>query len=155
MARTCNVNDLNGVSFERFGAILHEGPERSADVDNEEITYWDGTGLVDGAVVFGYMEAKRRELVIAKMERHVRTPEVLVVLEGDCCLAVAPGDIRPDLEGLYAFRMSAGDCVLMKPGIWHCLPYPEGPTARFLVMKKASPQNDLEIQEIERVALKR
>lgn len=39
MARTCNVNDLNGVSFERFGAILHEGPVRCADVDNEEITY--------------------------------------------------------------------------------------------------------------------
>ena len=42
------------------------------------------------------------------------------------------------MESFRAFRVPAGDTVIMKPGVWHWAPFAAGGPMRLLVIYKAN-----------------
>nr|WP_281416208.1 ureidoglycolate lyase [Deinococcus aestuarii] len=94
------------------------------------------------------MIAHQRDPLLTQIERHVRTPEVFLALDGRSLFVVgAPGEADP--VGLRAFVIGPGQGVLLHPGTWHWAPYPITPTATFLLVLRAeTPEHDIETLDI-------
>ena len=85
----------------------------------------------------GCLDCGVRSGRLEKMERHLKTPELLVAMEGDSVLCVAPPQEpkKGRLEGVRAIRVRKGQALVLDMGSWHWIPFPEGGRpSRFLVV---------------------
>ena len=94
----------------------------------------------------GVLESRPRPMVLGRMERHLRTREILVALEGETVFCVAPPQEDADggvLSGLTAVRLRAGQALILETGAWHWIPYPVADAvARFLVVFRSGTGKD-------------
>lgn len=143
---------LTAAAFAPYGTILSE-EQPNADVDSSELRYVGGVFTADiGPVSVGLMTCKARPAVLHRMERHVRTPEILANLGGPATIAVAaPGLPFPESrgDGVTAFRLASGTAIALRPGTWHWAPFPEGSEAVYLVaFAQGTEATDLEVAEL-------
>ncbi len=128
---------LTAKAFKPYGFVIHRADGKPM-ARNAEITYWGKVSqlAMSRTVSTGVLVNRRRPLVVKSMERHVRTAEILVALEGDSVFCVArPSKSGRAIAGLKAFRVNAGDALAMRPGTWHWVPFPVGcAKSRFLVV---------------------
>lgn len=85
---------------------------------------------------FSTCRVEPRPLVIDVLESHSRTMEVMLPLDNDMLLHVAPATAngQPDLGKLQVFRVPRGVLVAMRAGIWHHGPFAcHGRTTHILV----------------------
>lgn len=143
------VKELSAETFAPYGQVLtaYTGAPLA---DDEVITYWGGVGnaMFDGPVSAGMLFGHPRRMATNKLERHRKTPEVLVALEGDAAVCVGePGE--PDR--LSAFLIRQGESVALKKGAWHWTPFPtDEQDCRFLVLFHSGTENrDLEIRDLQ------
>jgi len=149
-----NVVDLTPQSFAGYGSVLSTGPGAPM-ADSQEITYWGKVAELEMGtrVSTGYMLCKPRAGVLQQLERHLRTPEILVALRGDSlvCMArpSAPGSAA--ISGVQAFHVRQGQAFVMAPGTWHWAAFPTGRAeALFLVVFASGTEStDLEFARLE------
>jgi ureidoglycolate hydrolase len=100
----------------------------------------------------GLLVCEHRRAVVSKLERHVKTAEILVALEGDSLLCVAAGAGEKDALAARAaaFYVPQGEALVMHPGTWHWIPFPVGVAgSRFLVVfRKGTGEDDLDYAEL-------
>ena len=85
----------------------------------------------------GSLECASRPMTVAKMERHMKTREMLVALDGDAIVCMAPPQepVGSALAGVVAVKMRLGEALIMETGAWHWIPFPTGKkTVRYLVV---------------------
>jgi quercetin dioxygenase-like cupin family protein len=91
------------------------------------------------------------------MERHLRTREALVSLEGEAIVCLAPPQESTDggLSGITAVKVRRGQAFIMEPGAWHWIPFPVGRRpARFLVIfRSGTGKDDLYYHDLPRPVL--
>lgn len=96
----------------------------------------------------GLLVCEPRSTAVSKMERHLKTPEILVALEGDSLLCLAPPTAKTkDLhKASKAFMVRQGEALVLHPGTWHWIPFPLGDTpSRFLVIfRRETGEDDLD-----------
>lgn len=138
-------------SFRRYGTFV-AGSQGAPFEGASPASYKEKVGIMDiggGRVSVGVLNLKARALTFSELERHIATPELLVVVEGDVVFPVAPAnhpDNAPDAAGVELFRLGRGEAVIMSPGVWHGLPFPLGPSATLLVVfKEGTPDHDFEL----------
>jgi hypothetical protein len=140
------VVDLSGESLKGIGHMLTPEtwslPERGQD-------YWYADTDADLGLPppcsAGALESVPRPMILGRMERHLRTKEALIALEGEAVLCVAPSQESADggLSGIIALRMRAGQAIIMDTGAWHWIPFPIGrSSARFLVVFRSGTGKD-------------
>lgn len=121
-----------------IGAAIGAGGEFSYGVLAGDL----GLGASPSA---GCLDCAVRERRVAKLERHLKTPELLVAMEGDSVLCVAPPQ-EPSggtLAGLAAVRVRKGQSLILETGAWHWIPFPEGNApSRFLVVFRSKTGED-------------
>lgn len=84
-----------------------------------------GTFYIEGNISTGILIGKKRELILEKFERHLKTPEVLVALENDAILALAkPCEKADDIKDITLLYMNQGDAICLHRGTWHWVPFP-------------------------------
>jgi len=140
------VVDLSMESLKGIGHLLT--PEQW-DVPGKgmEYTYTDidaDLGLPPPCSA-GVLESVPRPKVLGRMERHLRTREALIALDGEAVLCVAPPQesVHGELSGITAVRICAGQALILEVGAWHWIPFPVGTsTARFLVIFKSGTGKD-------------
>jgi ureidoglycolate hydrolase len=91
------------------------------------------------------LECVPRPKNLHRMERHFRTREALVALEGDAIICLAPPQEAVDggLSGVTALRVESGQAFIMERGAWHWIPFPVGDRpARFLVIFRSGTGKD-------------
>jgi hypothetical protein len=132
-------------------------PTGPATFHDERLSYWDAmvSAAFPDETGIGWFELRRRPLRGTEVERHLRTPEALLCVEGDaiCVLGapVEPSALTPDR--VRAFRIRHGEGLLLRPGTWHALPFPLADRAVFwVVFRKGTAQEDLEVVDVEHVA---
>jgi ureidoglycolate hydrolase len=83
------------------------------------------------------------------LERHVKTPEILVPIKGDFILPVATAGYLldqteiPEASGVEAFLVRSNQAVVMEKGVWHTAPIPIGKeTVFFVIFKKETTKQD-------------
>ncbi len=140
---------LTRAAFRAYGRVLSAVEEKAA-VENEELSYWGKIASAQyGSASVGLVQCKKRPGRVRKMERHVKTREILVDLDHDSLICVAkPGDA---MEAMKAFLVRQGQAFIMDEGVWHCIPFPVGrKQSRFLVVfASGTEEDDLEVKDLQ------
>ncbi len=99
----------------------------------------------------GALECAPRPKTLARMERHLATREILIALEGESIVCVAPPQESRDgdLTGITAVRVRSGQGFIMEVGAWHWIPFPTGKTpARYMVIfRSGTGKSDLHFHD--------
>lgn len=138
---TLSVEPLTKQAFKGFGELVEVPEGMKPTIENAILSYWGGLAKArfHEEMEFGLFTAKAREHDVAEMERHVKTPELLVGLTSDYVLIVAPrsapkaGVARPVAAKARAFQVPRGKALLLARGTWHALPFPTESEGQFLV----------------------
>jgi ureidoglycolate hydrolase len=146
------IQALTANNFAGFGNILSKDDVPIVDEANE-FDFHDTAQAIKLAqnCCTGVLSCRHRKREVVKMERHHESSEVIVALDGDMVMVVAPSD--DELENntrIRAFLIKQGQAIVMKPNTWHWIPFPIGEKdAHALVLfKDGTGANDLHFREL-------
>jgi hypothetical protein len=76
----------------------------------------------------GQLACSPREPKVFRMERHLKTPELLSVSRGDCVIVVAPPQepLGGRIVELRSIILREGQTIVLDTGSWHWIPFPLG-----------------------------
>jgi ureidoglycolate hydrolase len=140
---------LSDDTFTGYGLIISE-PKKEPNTDNNAFKHWGNVAevpIASGSIETGLLLCTKKNLSVDNVERHVNTPEILVVLEGDAIVVVAlKGD---EINDLRAFHIKCGEAIIMHAGTWHSVPVPVKNECKLLVLfKKGTGQSDLDVRKL-------
>jgi ureidoglycolate lyase len=141
--------------FRPYGKVV-TGVSGSPLAETPEFSYWSDLAafVIESATEIGLCTVYRQdEPVVRVVERHVRTPEVLIPADGPFDLPVLrPGDPP---EKLAVFRVRPGQAVVIGSGVWHgaCLPVDGEAATYFVLFRRGTPHRDVSKKEIGPVAI--
>jgi ureidoglycolate lyase len=136
------VSELSGESFAPFGAVVDE-PAAPEDASGSGWRWWGELAALPQAapgMSLGYLDLRPAPARFDWAERHMRSPEVIVPLGGDCLIYTGPADHAdepermPPLSSFRVFRVRSGQAVILAPGVWHGAPLAAGGPLRALVL---------------------
>ncbi len=134
-------------AFARFGAVV-TAPTAEPTAAGDAFRYWSDLAhyRIDGETEIGLCTAVRTDAPrVAWMERHDRTPEILVPADGPFLLPVMDADGAVEL-----FRVEPGEAVVIGQGVWHsaCLPADGASATYVVVFRRGTPAEDVVMQDI-------
>lgn len=135
-------------NFKRFGKIVVL-PEKKPTSEDKTYKFWSDIANyhIDGKTEIGLCTVyKQDSLSISSMERHIKTPEILIPADAPFILPLQKeGDDFPE-----AFTVHPGEAVVIDPGIWHgaCIPLSVSECTYFVIFKQGTPQHDVYFKEI-------
>ena len=147
------IKDLTQEALAGIGWLLTEKHESQPHSD-EGFSYRDVVGdlQLDAPLSSGLLECYPRRLCLDRMERHHKTREILVALEGEAAIGLAPPQDKSSgsLDGVVALRMLAGQSIILEVGAWHWIPFPTtSQTARFqVIFRSETGRDDLDIYDL-------
>ena len=103
---------------------------------------------VDGDTEIGLCTVfERPGAAIDSMERHLRTPEILVPIDAPFALPVMTGG---DAAAPEAFLVNPGEAIVINRGIWHgaCIPVRKHQSSYFVIFRRGTPGEDVEKQNV-------
>ncbi|MFP4157618.1 MAG: ureidoglycolate lyase [Opitutales bacterium] len=77
-------------------------------------------------VSFSTCRIEQRDLRIDALECHSRTAEMMLPLDNDILIQLAPAtpaSVEPDLRQVKVFHVPRGTLFVMRPGVWHHGPF--------------------------------
>lgn len=104
---------------------------------------------IDGETEIGICTVyKQSKNIITGMERHLRTPEILIPIDGPFMIPLLKDKNKP--EKTETFILEVGQAVVINEKVWHgaCLPLGKDECSYFVIFKKGTPFNDVEKTEI-------
>ncbi len=141
---------LTEEGFAEFGRVVSV-PAAEPSARLEGLEFWADITLfppVDGPIGVGMARLTKHPFVQNCAERHMRTSEYLHALDGEMIVVVGPPEHPeqprrlPDLARFRAFRVPAGDGVIMRPGVWHWAPFAVSGPTRMVVLFRAGTSGD-------------
>lgn len=98
----------------------------------------------------GLCRVKKKFTEFDRMERHLHSVEVIVPVNGDLFIPVAPPGDTPSLDDLRIITVRVGEMLNLHEGVWHfaCGPLKKVPLDYFVYLKKSTPATDLEMKEL-------
>lgn len=141
-------------SFQEFGRVAAL-PSSDPLARDETFAFWSDVThfTIDGETEIGFCTVYRQDRdVVRWMERHERTPELLVPVDGPFILPVMTKD-----ERVAAFRVEPGTAVVIGQDVWHsaCLPVDTGQTTYFVIFRRGTPAEDVIKTDISPVEIAR
>ena len=127
-----------------------EPEESGPDFSNHRVL---GPAELGDPPIMGELVCRKRPPVIGRLERHLRTSEILVALDGDVVVPVAapevdparcaPGDVR-------ALPLRRGQALWLDRGAWHLLPFPvrAEQVTLLLLFREGTAGHDLEFRDL-------
>lgn len=125
-----HVEELSAGTFAPFGKVIQQ-PAAAQDAGGNDWQWWGELALMacdERPYGIGYLALRPGALRFDWAERHMRSPELLIPMAGDCLIYVAPPDYpdepgrMPPLAAFRVFRVRAGQAVLLDKGVWHGVP---------------------------------
>ena len=148
------IQPLTEEAFAPFGKAVIQ-PSDGATAADETFSFWSDVANygIDGDTEVGYCTVYRGpEDVVDWMERHDRTPEMLLPIGGPFVLPVMTND-----GVVQAFRVDIGQAVIIGAGVWHsaCKPVDADEATYFVVFRRGTPREDVTKQNIDPVTIER
>lgn len=120
------VTELTAENFAPFGRLV-KAYDRNATKEGEN---WECFSSVDFLIPqapmgIGIVNSGELPLQITGMERHVSREEVLwattedLIMLEDLPVYMGSGNARPDADTTRAFRIKAGQVIVINRGTWH------------------------------------
>ena len=153
--RTVNVEPAGEdalAGYGRYVRLAQQDPAARMDA----FAFWNKLAILNHrSTSVGMVEAyPQPEMVSTTFEQHVNTTETLIPADGEVVLVLAkPKADDPkaiDLETVRAFRLAAGDAVVLDKGVWHFAPHAvKGTTKVWVIFEEDTPDNDLFMRHID------
>jgi ureidoglycolate lyase len=133
---------LTADAFAPFGRAI-DRPAAAPDAEGEGFRWWAETALLEPLerpYAIGWLDLEPPSALFDWAERHMRSPEAVLVTGGECLLYAGPPDYPSEperlcpLERFRAFRVHAGQGVVLDRGVWHGAPLAVGGRAAALVL---------------------
>lgn len=104
-------------NFKKFGTLLHDDSLQSVEPGKEfNFTLTAQEIALAPLCCTGILTCVSRAPQVTQMERHVDSSEILVALDGDFHLVVAPADDNLHTnEHMRTFILKQGQAIAMKP----------------------------------------
>ena len=152
---TCTPVAATPESFRDFGKVF-KIPKDAPLAQTKDFSYWSNVVSynIAGETEIGWCTVYRNDPAeVGGVERHMRTPEVLIPVDAPFILPVmqdAPGNAP-----LKAFRVEVGEAIVIGDGVWHgaCLPVGKPASSYFVIFRKGTPQEDVEKKQIDPVRI--
>lgn len=150
-----HVREITESLFEGFGRVV-KSPSGKPTAEGPSFRFWSDLAsyLVEGQTEIGLCTVVCPDpVVLTGVERHLRTPEILIPVDAPFVLPVLK-DGRPEGE-LGAFQVGIGEAVVIDAGVWHgpCLPVGVKKSTYFVIFRKGTPHEDVEKKAIVPVSL--
>jgi ureidoglycolate hydrolase len=133
-------------TFSPYGKVVTT-PKGKPTSQAADYRFWSDVAdyTIEGNTEIGICTVyKQRKAEIARMERHLRTPEILIPIDSPFILPLL-------LEGeqdaqAKAFQVNIGEAVVVGSGVWHgaCLPVGKKTSSYFVIFRKHTPLEDVE-----------
>ncbi|KPJ88976.1 MAG: hypothetical protein AMS17_03640 [Spirochaetes bacterium DG_61] len=146
------VQELSVKAFSEFGQVCGVPPTIKPEHSCDEFDWWPDMILFDsieGKYGAGFAKVKKSPFHQTCSERHMRTPEFLLPVNGDMILILGPPEYPnepsrlPDLSRFAAFKIKAGESILLKPGVWHYAGIPlQGEFYMYCIYASGTGEND-------------
>lgn len=142
---------VSDAAFRQFGkAVLSPRGEPTSQA--KDYKFWSDIAHfeIQGETEIGLCQVFRQPVnTIAGMERHLRTPEILIPIDAPFVLPLLLEGASSRETGI--FRVEPGQAVVIDPGVWHgaCLPAGAQASWYFVVFRRGTPQTDVEKKPIE------
>ncbi len=142
-------------NFRKFGSIVNS-PSGKPTSEAADYKFWSDIAdyKIDGETEIGICTVFRQnENLITGMERHLKTPEILIPIDGAFVLPLlVEGE---DVSESEAFRVNIGEAVKINDGVWHgaCLPAEKDESSYFVIFRKGTPHTDVEKRKLSPVKL--
>lgn len=141
---------ISSQNFRKFGSVVISP---SVPPTAEAIDYKFWSDIVDykinGETEIGICTVYRqKESKIRGMERHLKTPEILIPIDGAFVLPLLiDGE---NIDKSEAFKVNIGEAVKINDGVWHgaCLPVDKAESSYFVIFRKGTPHMDVEKKDI-------
>lgn len=134
MKNSIKVKKVTKGNFNKYGQLIKEPSKK--DWTSSSVDYWTNLGVIDfkeTEVEVNLGIAKKRSLEFTELERHNRSPEMLIPLGDEIIVPVATGEDASEKE---AFLISQGEALIFEKGVWHSTPFPTGVKCKFLILYK-------------------
>ena len=131
-------------NFARYGRVARL-PDGAPTAEDATFRYWSDAAHygIDGETEIGFCTVYRQdEPAVTWMERHDRTPELLIPIDGPFLLPVMEGRAAAEVE---VFEVRPGEAVVIGQGVWHSACHPAGGDAAtyFVLFRRGTPQDDV------------
>jgi len=156
------VEPLTPEAFAGFGRVIAR-PTRERDAEGPGWRWWAETVLLAGdgrPFGVGYLDLQPTDLRFDWAERHLRTQEAVLATAGDLVLYVGPADHLdeparlPGFDRFRAFRIPAGEGVVMDRAVWHGAPFAaDGPTAALVLILEGTGRHDVTLVRFDPVGI--
>lgn len=152
------IVEANADDFQDLGSFFKWSEIKKKKPSLSEVSFdWWGrleTLYFTNGMEIGLLRMKKSEMTINKMERHLRTAEILIPIDGDFVVPVCSFNQKDkrliptnDICGYY---LNKDQCMILKPGIWHWAPFPLQDSGSIVLMfQQGTPENDLEFRDLE------
>jgi len=143
---------LSAENFKNYGEVLTDYGDIPM-ADDSVITYFGKIAKIDfsDTVSTGFLIGHKRKYTTDKLERHIRTPELLVCLKSDSLILAGLPDADGDgVKDVRAFYIKQGQAVVFHKATWHWTPFPiSEESCEFLVVfNDKTESKDLEIKTL-------
>ncbi len=137
---------VTATNFARFGRVV-AGAKGKPTSQAADYKFWSDIAdyAIDGETEIGICTVYRqKQSTIAGMERHLRTPEILIPIDAPFVLPLLL-EGEPETSA-KAFRVNIGEAVVIDPAVWHgaCLPVGKKESSYFVIFRKMTPHEDVE-----------
>jgi ureidoglycolate hydrolase len=135
------VHQLTAERFAPYGSIFKRGDEAPL-AETPAFSYWNDLARfhIEGEVEVGWCDVHARPDTVDWFERHDRTPEILIPVDGTMALPVMTGAGRVE-----SFLVEPGEAVVIAPGTWHsaCIPVGAESVGYFVIFRRGTPAEDV------------
>ncbi len=142
-------------NFKKFGKAVNS-PSGSPTSESNDYKFWSDIAdyKIDGETEIGICTVYRqKEMTITGMERHLRTPEILIPIDGAFVLPLLiDGE---DEKSAESFRVEIGEAVKINDAVWHgaCLPADKEESSYFVIFRKGTPREDVQKKDIRTIVV--
>ncbi|OGU74263.1 MAG: hypothetical protein A2V93_08185 [Ignavibacteria bacterium RBG_16_34_14] len=142
-------------NFKIFGKVV-AAPTVNPTSQAQDYKFWSDIAnyLIEGETEIGICTVyKQRKNYINGMERHVRTPEILIPIDAPFILPLVID--RKDEDQVKAFQCNLGEAVVINKAVWHgaCLPVGKDESSYFVIFRKGTPHEDVEKKNIKTIEI--
>lgn len=138
--------EITEENFSTFGKVVI-GASGIPTSQAKDYKFWSDiiNYKIDGETEVGICTVyKQPENSINQMERHLKTPEILIPIDAPFIIPLLNDANRP--EGADAFIVNMGQAIAINEKVWHgaCIPLDKDECSYFVIFKKGTPHSDVE-----------
>ncbi len=142
-------------NFDNYGKVV-EGTSGEPTSQAADYKFWSNimNYKIDGETEVGICTVyKKASYKISGMERHIKTPEILIPIDAPFILPLLKDKNHP--ETAEAFKVEIGQAIKIDEKIWHgaCIPFEKNESSYFVIFKKETPFNDVEKTELPEIEI--